>query len=75
VYQPERLTYCSARHPLPWWRAAWVPKNIRLIHLYSDCSNSTRPVTFAWGRQFLVRFGNQAVASVTNPGVRHRVDN
>jgi hypothetical protein len=27
------------------WRAALVPKNVWLIHPYSDCSNSTRPVT------------------------------
>jgi cytochrome P450 len=28
----RRLTYCSARHPLTWWRAAFMPKNARLIH-------------------------------------------
>ena len=41
------------------------PKNVRLIHPYSDCSNPTRPGILPGADPFLVRFRTQAVASVT----------
>ena len=41
------------------------PRNVRLIHPYSDCSNPTRPGILPGADPFLVRFRTQPVASVT----------
>ena len=61
--------------PLPWVAGRLHANQCTTdTPLPSDCSNQLG-VSPCLGPTFLVRFRTQTVASVTDPGVRRRVDN